>query len=136
MGKNIINHYVNVIKSVYRDVGIPNKRSHLWPRLEKKFLLNNPQCAFCGSIKKLHVHHKKPFHLYPELELDENNLITLCMDTNECHLKIGHGNNFKYYFLEIDSLLIELRKNNISLDDVIAISREKRLFTRSDNSDI
>ena len=27
--------------------------------------------------KKLNVHHVKPFHLYPQLELDENNLITV-----------------------------------------------------------
>jgi hypothetical protein len=38
-----------------------------------------------------------PFHVNPHLELDENNLITLCMDENECHLEIGHGDSWKCY---------------------------------------
>jgi hypothetical protein len=38
-----------------------------------------------------------PFHLRPELELDPNNLIVLCMDVNECHLEIGHGGSLRCY---------------------------------------
>ena len=34
----------------------------------------------------------KPVHKYPELELDPNNLITLC--DKSCHLYFGH---LKYY---------------------------------------
>lgn len=57
----------------------------------------HPECAACGSKKKLQVHHIKPFHLYPELELEESNLITLCMDKNDCHLNLGHGDNWRCY---------------------------------------
>jgi hypothetical protein len=39
----------------------------------------------------------EPFHLHPELELDPGNLITLCMGTNECHLTIGHGGDWKSF---------------------------------------
>jgi hypothetical protein len=48
-------------------------------------------------MDKLQVHHVKPFHLLPELELDESNLISLCMGPNECHLFIGHGDSFRCY---------------------------------------
>jgi 5-methylcytosine-specific restriction endonuclease McrA len=41
-------------------------------------------CGYKG--KNLQVHHIKPFHLHPHLELDPQNLITLC----EHHLLLGH----------------------------------------------
>jgi 5-methylcytosine-specific restriction endonuclease McrA len=52
------------------------------------------------------VHHKKPFHLHPELELDPANLVTLCMtSSNECHLRIGHSGDFKAYNAALDQCL-------------------------------
>ena len=60
-------------------------------------MLNHPTCAACGSNKRLQVHHIQPFHLYPELELEPTNLITLCMDISECHLLLGHGDNFRMF---------------------------------------
>ncbi|APB99005.1 HNH endonuclease [Polynucleobacter asymbioticus] len=74
------------------------KRSGKWPSVRKHFLAINPACAVCGGFKKIEVHHKNPFHLHPELELDSSNLITLCEeDTNgvNCHLLFGHLGNFK-----------------------------------------
>ena len=35
--------------------------------------------------------------MFPQLELDPNNLITLCMGKLECHLQLGHLGNFKFY---------------------------------------
>jgi len=51
-----------------------------------------PACAACGyKGKKLQVHHIKPFHLHPHLELDPQNLITLCEARGrEHHLLLGH----------------------------------------------
>lgn len=43
------------------------------------------------------MHHLKPFHLFPKLELDPANLITLCMTKKMCHLLIGHGDDFAMY---------------------------------------
>lgn len=54
------------------------KRSSKWDKVRDDFIKLNPSCAVCGSTKNLQVHHKKPFHLFPELELDVNNLVTLC----------------------------------------------------------
>lgn len=72
-------------------------RSPQWPHLEKQFKAEHPTCAACAGTDRLNVHHKKPFHLEPSLELDPDNLITLCMGKKECHLLIGHGDNFRAY---------------------------------------
>ena len=46
-------------------------------------------CAVCGGVKDLEVHHIHPYHLQPTMELDSNNLITLC-EHNHCHFAFGH----------------------------------------------
>ena len=69
--KNIYNFF----RQKTRAVGL-SPRSAGWAKVEKDFLAKNPICAICSTNKKLNVHHKKPFHLHPELELDVNNLIT------------------------------------------------------------
>ena len=40
----------------------------------------------CGH-KAEEIHHIKPVRVYPELELDESNLIALC---DRCHFVLGH----------------------------------------------
>ena len=67
-------------------------RSSKWPKVRDGFLKENPCCAVCGSKKDLNVHHKQPYHLHPNLELDKANLITLCSDGSghNCHLIFGH----------------------------------------------
>jgi len=65
-------------------------RSAHWPAYRRAWLAAHNFCRACGLTDKLEVHHKKPFHLHPELELDPTNYITLCESATECHLKIGH----------------------------------------------
>lgn len=80
------------------------KRSDKWPAVRKAHLAKHPVCEVCGGDKKLEVHHKKPFHLHPELELDPKNLITLCEAKNNganCHLLFGHLGNFKSFNLMV-----------------------------------
>lgn len=55
--------------------------------VRREHISKNPECVACGSRKDLNVHHIKPFHSHPELELDPANLITLC---REHHFRIGH----------------------------------------------
>ena len=88
---------IRYFKSVVREKLKSKRRSPQWDEIRDKFVEKNPTCAACGSEKKLQVHHIQPFHLRPELELSEENLIVLCMDVNECHLKIGHGGSFRCY---------------------------------------
>ena len=53
-------------------------RSPRWDKVRADFLKLHDHCEACGGKRALNVHHKKPFHIYPELELEEANLITLC----------------------------------------------------------
>lgn len=62
-------------------------RSPQWPGVRKEHLELFPACAGCGRLKQVQVHHVEPFHKRPDLELDRNNLITLCPI---CHFALGH----------------------------------------------
>lgn len=72
-------------------------RSPLWAPLAHRFLAEHSLCCVCGKPATV-VHHKKPFHLFPELELVWENLAA--MDerrTFSCHLWVGHCGDFKTY---------------------------------------
>lgn len=70
-------------------------RSPRWWNVREKHLRSEPWCRFCGGTLKLEVHHVKPFHLFPHLELDPTNLITLCEAKGlNCHLMRGHLGNW------------------------------------------
>lgn len=93
-------------------------RSPHWFTIEHRFKELNPTCAACGGTSNIQIHHKKPFHLHPELELADGtgvfssakdadgqftcNLVTSCMSVLECHLRIFHGDNFKAYNPNVD----------------------------------
>ncbi len=70
-------------------------RSAKWPQVQKAFIALHPVCAVCDKkgtlLNPLNVHHQHPFHVHPELELDPNNLITLCRIH---HLWWGHLGNW------------------------------------------
>jgi len=121
---------INTIKSATKDIGMPD-RSPKWPAAQKKHLKAHPTCASCGSAKNPQVHHKMPFHLHPELELDPTNFITLCMD-NDCHLIVGHGNSFKAYNPNVvqDASYVNanLVKLKTVLTEVAAKAKANRLF--------
>lgn len=77
------------------------KRSSRWLQIRKEYIKNNPYCRCCGGKDKLEVHHKKPFWLFPKLELEFSNLITLC-EKKLCHFTIGHLYSWKSYNPNID----------------------------------
>ena len=71
------------------------QRSSEWPRVRKEHLAKEPRCRVCGSRGDLNVHHVRPYHLFPELELHADNLITLCEGAGNCHLTFGHLRSWK-----------------------------------------
>ena len=103
-------------------VPLLSKRSSHWETVRKHWLEYNDECAACGAKDKLQVHHCAPFHLHPELELDYNNLITLCEDSKhrECHLAIGHRNNFKNEVPTVREDAAAFRKS-LGLPDLVTI---------------
>ena len=68
----------------------PLTRSSGWSRVRREHLKNNPTCACCGRKTNLEVHHIQDYSENPELELDHNNLITLCAGATKCHFTFGH----------------------------------------------
>lgn len=83
--------------------GVP--RSGHWSAVAHAHLNKQPECLVCrkGRTKELNVHHKFPFHFVvdvgrPDLELDERNLYTMCVEHDEeHHLLIGHLGCFTSY---------------------------------------
>lgn len=101
---------LNVIKAIKdrRSGKVPlgSQRSSHWSTVRKQYLAAHGMCAACGGSKKLEVHHKKPFHLDPALELDPSNFITLCEAGKggiNCHLAIGHLGDFKKYNPDVEA---------------------------------
>lgn len=70
------------------------ERSSKWEKVRLEHLQIEAVCAWCGQsdVKKLEVHHIKPFHVYPNLELEQSNLITFC---RFCHFVVGHNCNWE-----------------------------------------
>lgn len=81
--------------------GVSIRRSPKWPKTRKQHFLIPGQevCCICGYAFNLNVHHILPFHLFPELELLQANLITLgekCPSGNH-HFLFGHFLNWKKF---------------------------------------
>jgi 5-methylcytosine-specific restriction protein A len=96
------------LRSLFPSVGLQGKplceRSGRWPTIRAAHLKVEPDCQVCGARINLNVHHKRPVHLHPELELDMDNLITLCegADGLGCHFRFGHLWNWSSYNPQID----------------------------------
>jgi len=90
------NPFVQISKWYFHYSLVP--RNPKWKKLRDAHLKKEYWCKYCGNLSNLEVHHVKPFHLYPQLELDPSNLITLCESftcskgtlSNQCHLIQGH----------------------------------------------
>lgn len=89
---------ITKVASDIHEIKKSHMRSPKWNHVRDEHLESHNECAACGSKWKLQVHHIRPFHLHPELELDPQNLITLCMSEEwDCHLSLGHGGSFHSY---------------------------------------
>ena len=125
---NTLVHGYNLVRHDLRDVSTGGERSGHWPTVEKHFKESHPVCAVCGGTDRLQVHHQKPFHLDPALELDVNNLITLCMGEKECHLQIGHGDDFKAYNPEVATDAETLRHHPSQFTALAAHAKANRKY--------
>ena len=63
--------------------------STIWRKTREVHLAHNPLCFYCELSGKKHipriayVDHYRPRRLYPELELDSDNLRTSCQHTHD-----------------------------------------------------
>ena len=53
-----------------------------WKKLSNRLLTERKYCEICGEAYATDVHHIRPVADYPELALDESNLLCLC---KTCH---------------------------------------------------
>jgi len=93
----IIKHVKDVLEN---KTEIKRPRSSKWASVRKSHLEKCPTCSACGGTSKVEVHHIKPFNLFPELELDPDNLITLCESWKKgvnCHLFFGHLGDYRSF---------------------------------------
>lgn len=74
-------------------------RSPQWPRARAEHLKRQPACAVCGTTSGVEVHHVRPLHLFPELELDPQNMRSLC---REDHWTFGHGRDWSAWNAKVD----------------------------------
>lgn len=59
------------------------RSSQQWKNKRAEILLrDNSQCKICGNKNNLQVHHIYSLDNYPEMKLENSNLITLC---TSCH---------------------------------------------------
>lgn len=112
--------------------GITRPRSDRWDTVRDNHLKSNPWCAACGcrDVTRLNVHHRRPFHLFPELELDPANLMTLCETSRRCHLDIGHEGNWKSWNPAVNEQagrMLRLRAQRGELDAMSVCSTPGRL---------
>lgn len=121
-----IKHGINLLRHHFRDLAVSAKRSDKWPTVEKHFLQEHSKCAACGGIKKLNVHHIVPFSTDRTLELDINNLITLCMGEKECHLMLGHGDDFKFHNENVVNDAKYVLEHPNEFDRIITIAKNNR----------
>ena len=86
---------LDLVQRVFPRIVTFKRRSSQWEKVRKAYLAIHPKCECCGGSKSVQVHHKKPFYLFPELELVPENFISLC--DNHCHLLVGHLGSWKSF---------------------------------------
>lgn len=97
----MIGFFSRLVRSFSRpqDVG-QTPRGSGWKKARDAHIKTHPNCAACGRTKNQEVHHVKSFSEHPELELDPENMRTLCADP--CHIVWGHLMNFSLINPDID----------------------------------
>lgn len=125
-----ITHAIRVTHATVREhIGkkLDSKRSPEWGKVRKAFLKDHPTCAACGGKSLINVHHICPFHSKPELELDPTNFISLCTGKLECHVRIGHGDNFKSVNISSVPDAAEVLAHPEKFDEVAARAKANRI---------
>jgi 5-methylcytosine-specific restriction enzyme A len=75
------------------------RRDPRWAKESREWLAEHAECELCGhdAIEDLEVHHERPYHLFPELEMDRQYWHALCRRPHDCHRLWGHLSDFSLY---------------------------------------
>lgn len=82
--------------NLFQDRTFGAVRSHEWRYFRNMNIKD--KCEICGSKFFLELHHVFPFHIRPDLELDENNVVTVC---RRHHYEFCHFLNWKKFNIDI-----------------------------------
>ncbi len=87
-----------------------------WPAAARRFLKRNPLCMFCGGTKEVVVHHAIPFHIRPDLEMDESLWRPCCeLAGVNCHLQIAHLGDWRLWRKDLQRGLVRLKEQRTAL---------------------
>ncbi len=102
---------IDFIRGIFDRIQFGSQRSSRWRSVRNKYIKDNPRCEMTGSKRHLEIHHLFPYYLFPKLELDSKNLITL---TRDCHFIFGHLCDWKAYnsTLMEDIEIYKIKKDN------------------------
>ena len=96
-----LEYRIKIFGGLFGDKTFGAIRSSGWGKLQKETVKAHPFCSFHGGkgtlLNPLQVHHIKPFHLFPLLELIKSNLIVACRFCHlwYCHLGSYHSCNLQ-----------------------------------------
>ena len=90
-----LGHWVRLRRSLYREAQKAKERPYDVLLAQHRHLKAHPNCSACGGGAHVQAHHILPYHLHPDLGTAPSNMMTLCMGAFECHLRLGHGSNFR-----------------------------------------
>lgn len=81
-----------------KTLALTTARSGKWEGVRNTYAKAHPTCVFCGGPVE-NVHHKIPFWVWPEGELVESNLCSVCRFD---HKEWRHLGNWKSWNTELD----------------------------------
>lgn len=100
---------INFILDLFEDRTFGATRSSTWSIFRKQHI--KKECEFCGTkgtlLSPLELHHVLPFHEFPHLEEDPENVVTGCRN---CHLKFYHLRSFKSYDKDIKKVIADMKE--------------------------
>lgn len=90
------------------------ERASQWPALLAQLIAKQPFCGVCGRPQKdvekaggiLTGHHIQPVHVYPDRELDPDNVFIICESRGlrNCHFGWGHFYNWSAWNPDIKEM--------------------------------
>jgi len=102
------NRFLDWVEDVLRPTAMGSEpRSPRWGAVRAKYIKEHPECSACGDKDELEIHHVKPYHEDRSLELEPDNLITLCRD---CHFYFGHLKSWRSWNVTVREDAVSFRK--------------------------
>lgn len=117
---NIIQHLADAGRGKHP---LRQKRSPHWGKFKKAYFKKyGKACEVCGRKSFVQLHHVIPFHVRPDLELMEWNVVGLCEPPHKvrkCHLIYGHLGDWRWFDPDVKEVAASVKKK-------IAEAREQR----------